>query len=100
MRSGRSRSRMTVTGVVAPQSAAEFNRVSLLTDNENEYPILPDRKGQRLANLIGQRVKIDGHLIGDIQDLVLKVDHFELAEYEEFDPFISPVEPAIYYQGG
>jgi hypothetical protein len=87
----------TLTGVIGPQSMAEFDRVSLFTDNENEYPILPDHKGQRLAKLIGQRVKIDGHLEWDYEnkDMVLRVDHFEFADLEEFDPVLSSMEPAL-----
>lgn len=89
--------KVKLVGVVGPQTLSDTAQVSLFTDNENEYPIVMDRKGLKMIGLIGQRVEIDGNLIYRWTDreMELKVNHFQLSEMEEFEPMVRTLEPSL-----
>lgn len=89
--------RVKLVGVIGPQTNYDTECVSLFTDNENEYPIVRDRKASKLAKLIGQRVEVEGELIyrWKTKEMELRVNHFHLSDVEEFEPMVRTLEPAL-----
>ncbi|HEX4926242.1 MAG TPA: hypothetical protein VFV50_19265 [Bdellovibrionales bacterium] len=88
-----------LAGVIGPQDTWTPEKISLFTDNENEFPIVADAKGKRLVNLIGQRVEIEGELFYSWRnkDFALKVKRFALRDFDEPDYFVRMTEPALPY---
>lgn len=89
--------KVKLVGVVGPQTLSQTEVVSLFSDNEKEYPIVMDKKGTRLINLIGQRVEVEGELIYRWKEksLELKVNDFQVQDLEEIEPMIRTKEVAI-----
>lgn len=89
--------KVNLVGVVGPQTLADTELVSLFTDNESEFPIVKDRKGTKLAGLIGQRVEIEGDLIyrWPEREMQLKVNRYQLTEMEELETMERTLEPSL-----
>jgi vacuolar-type H+-ATPase subunit E/Vma4 len=73
----------TVEGFVEEVDLENGDTGLVIFDGENDYYVVPDKKGRKLENHIEEEVEVSGILSEKDGDLWLKVTFFQLVEYSD-----------------
>ncbi len=84
---------LRLSGVVVSQTLFSYD-VGLLTDKQNEFPILLEGKGLKLARLVGERVEVEADLATSDEGapLALSIRRFRLSDPSDLEPYIMSVD--------